>query len=104
LLHQRANLDIFLGHDPCEHPVAVQLGGFDPKDVGGASGVCGLFGACFKFIYILISMIKIIIMIDFFHLICRHTRTHVCTYTEAAAICEQYGGFNEINLNVGCPR
>lgn len=66
LLHQRANLDIFLGHDPCEHPVAVQLGGFDPKDVGGASGVCGLFGACFKFIYILISMITIIIMIDFF--------------------------------------
>lgn len=36
LLHQRDHLDIFLGHEQVEHPLAVQLGGFDPKDVGGA--------------------------------------------------------------------
>ncbi|TFJ81213.1 hypothetical protein NSK_007459 [Nannochloropsis salina CCMP1776] len=53
LLHRREDLDIFLGHDECEHPLAVQLGGSDPVQVG-----------------------------------------------EAAALCEAYGGFNEINLNV----
>lgn len=56
LLHRRDDLSLFLGHDECEQPLAVQLGGSSPTDVG-----------------------------------------------EAAAICEAYGGFNEINLNVGCP-
>ncbi len=56
LLHRRDDLPVFLGHDPSEHPLAVQLGGSCPDDVG-----------------------------------------------EAAALCEAFGGFDEINLNVGCP-
>lgn len=47
--------DYLLGFDPAEHPVAVQLGGSDPKEL-----------------------------------------------TEAARIAESYG-YDEINLNVGCP-
>ena len=56
LLHQTSRLNYFLGHHIEERPLAVQLGGSDPKDV-----------------------------------------------SEAAYICESFGGFESINLNCGCP-
>jgi tRNA-dihydrouridine synthase len=57
LLHNLDKLEHFLGRDiNVEPPIAVQLGGCDPENLG-----------------------------------------------EAAYICEKYGGFNEINLNCGCP-
>lgn len=33
-----------LGFDACEHPVAVQLGGSDPKELAAATRVCHAFG------------------------------------------------------------
>jgi hypothetical protein len=90
---------VFLGHDLCEHPVAVQLGGFDPKDVGGALCVC-VSNCPFSFINQKeesdMAMDKSIPPPSAY--------PQSPTKPEAAAICEQYGGFNEINLNVGCPR
>jgi tRNA-dihydrouridine synthase A len=35
LLHQKKNLDYFLGHDPVEAPLALQLGGNSVEDLGG---------------------------------------------------------------------
>mmetsp|Transcript_12597 Transcript_12597/g.18840 ORF Transcript_12597/g.18840 Transcript_12597/m.18840 type:complete len:443 (+) Transcript_12597:93-1421(+) len=55
LIHQKHNLTRFLGFNPSEHPVVVQLGGSDPEKLA-----------------------------------------------EAAALCEQWG-YDEINLNCGCP-
>lgn len=37
LLHQRRNLDYFLGHDSIEAPLAIQLGGNSIEDLGGVS-------------------------------------------------------------------
>ena len=33
-----------LGHDACEHPLAVQLGGNDPADLARAAGICADYG------------------------------------------------------------
>jgi tRNA-dihydrouridine synthase A len=56
LYYNATKLEPFLGHNPCEQPLAVQLGGNDPIRLG-----------------------------------------------EAAALCESFGSFSEINLNSGCP-
>jgi tRNA-dihydrouridine synthase A len=56
LIYNPHNLETFIGHDPIENPLAIQLGGNDP--------------------------IKL---------------------SEAAYLCESFGGFSEINLNCGCP-
>lgn len=37
LLYNAHNLEPFLGHDDCEHPLAVQLGGCDAKKLGDAA-------------------------------------------------------------------
>ena len=55
ILHRSKDLEVFLGYDEIEHPIAVQLGGADPDEM-----------------------------------------------REAAIICEQWG-YDEIDINVGCP-
>lgn len=37
LLHQQKNFDYFLGNDPAEAPLALQLGGNNIEDLGGMS-------------------------------------------------------------------
>mmetsp|Transcript_38209 Transcript_38209/g.56090 ORF Transcript_38209/g.56090 Transcript_38209/m.56090 type:complete len:489 (-) Transcript_38209:312-1778(-) len=56
LLHNGDILGYYLGFDPIENPITVQLGGNHPEKLA-----------------------------------------------EAAGICEQFGGYDEINLNCGCP-
>jgi len=56
LIHQQARLDYFLGFNPMESPLVVQLGGNNPDSLA-----------------------------------------------ESAGMCEEFGGYSEINLNCGCP-
>ncbi|RLN06175.1 hypothetical protein BBJ28_00010146 [Nothophytophthora sp. Chile5] len=45
LLHQKKNLDYFLGHDPVEAPLALQLGGNSVEDLGALMQPNGCFSA-----------------------------------------------------------
>ena len=40
LHHQLANVEDFIGFDPAEHPLAVQLGGNNPEYLGDAAALC----------------------------------------------------------------
>lgn len=40
----RGDPDRHLGHDPVEHPVALQLGGSDPSDLATATEIAGQYG------------------------------------------------------------
>jgi tRNA-dihydrouridine synthase A len=40
LVYNTKNLDPFLGHEECEHPLVVQLGGCDPAKLGEAASIC----------------------------------------------------------------
>lgn len=40
ILHQRENLDYFLGHDPIEEPLVLQIGGSCPKSVRETIRLC----------------------------------------------------------------
>ncbi|KAE8913244.1 hypothetical protein PF005_g21920 [Phytophthora fragariae] len=44
LLHQKKNLDYFLGHDPVEAPLALQLGGNSVEDLGAAAHLSQSYG------------------------------------------------------------
>ncbi|EQC28587.1 hypothetical protein SDRG_13663 [Saprolegnia diclina VS20] len=44
LLHQKDNLDYFLGHDDIEHPLALQLGGNDVKSLGTVARMAETYG------------------------------------------------------------
>ncbi|TDH71804.1 hypothetical protein CCR75_003530 [Bremia lactucae] len=44
LLHQKKNLDYFLGHDPVEAPLSLQLGGNSIEDLGAAAHLSQLYG------------------------------------------------------------
>ncbi|CAH0474217.1 unnamed protein product [Peronospora belbahrii] len=44
LLHQKKNLDYFLGHDPVEAPLALQLGGNNVEDLGAAAYLSQSYG------------------------------------------------------------
>ncbi|KAI9917776.1 hypothetical protein PsorP6_013336 [Peronosclerospora sorghi] len=44
LLHQQKHLDYFLGHDPVEAPLALQLGGNSIEDLGAAAKLSQLYG------------------------------------------------------------
>ncbi|RLN60840.1 hypothetical protein BBJ29_001868 [Phytophthora kernoviae] len=44
LLHQKKNLDYFLGHDPMEAPLALQLGGNSVEDLGATAHLCQTYG------------------------------------------------------------
>lgn len=44
LLHQKRNLDYFLGHDAVEAPLALQLGGNSIKDLGAAAHLSQSYG------------------------------------------------------------
>ncbi|OWZ04169.1 TRNA-dihydrouridine synthase [Phytophthora megakarya] len=44
LLHQKKNLNYFLGHDPAEAPLALQLGGNSVEDLGAAAHLSQSYG------------------------------------------------------------
>ncbi|KAF4321020.1 hypothetical protein BBO99_00005232 [Phytophthora kernoviae] len=44
LLHQKKNLDYFLGHNPMEAPLALQLGGNSVEDLGATAHLCQTYG------------------------------------------------------------
>ena len=39
LLHRRDDLEWYLGHDPAERPLALQLGGSDPRTLAAATAL-----------------------------------------------------------------
>ncbi|KAH9091434.1 hypothetical protein Ae201684P_010980 [Aphanomyces euteiches] len=44
LMHQKHNLDYFLGHDAAEYPLALQLGGNDPETLGEVAKMAAAYG------------------------------------------------------------
>jgi tRNA-dihydrouridine synthase A len=87
-MHQQKNFDYFLGHDPAEHPLALQLGGSDVEMLGGT---------CFSRISSFESLEKDKI----YH--ANTTTSMTLSMIAVAKMAENYGAFHEINLNVGCP-
>ena len=44
LLHRKDDLDWYLGHDPVERPLALQLGGSVPETLAKAAALCVRYG------------------------------------------------------------
>ena len=44
ILHRAKDLEVFLGYDEIEHPIAVQLGGADPEEMRKAAVICEQWG------------------------------------------------------------